>query len=758
MAGVERRSQSSRNAGLYRSTPCQNIAAIAADDSPWRSPTVDSGDPAHPKAKGDDDFKRTAPKNDVECIKYTTDVDGFRRLREANTHSPEKNSPNMKTCSSFDDNQTGGMETRINPRRGVVASKSAPSFGDNNQNHRSLSVWDRYNCDQLTIDEEENTGQDESRQESIEEYSPIVFSTPSTTGSFRRSSIPVRSHSRTSSASSDDNSSSLNFIPPTADNIGLNKHSVTPSSGQIAPRNLASQQRVDSSSAIGAKRCSSVTSQQLREAMDSGGGRPNVRKTLQRCKTTPSRLVNENYESFHRTSTAVPINTKQLRRQVSLDAPSSVRRPSKLPSRTASQPGSRSMSPSGKSTHLTPREHRVLFLRSMSARTGADSQSASASLLRASRIPLSQGHSRDGSPSRSSTPSEQFSLPLLSPRIFPAGSPWNLPLLSNRVLQTGTEMEQTLNDALAGTLSLQREEGASETSSVSSDISHLYSNSSLNPSEIIALISSASGSDRRQGLDSLQQLMKCNGYLNSSELKRVTEIFTRMFHDPNSKVFTAFLETLVDVIEVHGEEMNAWLYTCLSRLLAKLAGDVLGSVQTKIHKALQAICAGFSFESQLESIARFLAEHSLATNLRVKLAILDHLHEMTMMAEPYEFVASESCRQVALCVIQWTNEPKSLEIRKAAQNVTVALFNLNTPEFSAVLSKLPRSIQGCARRILHNHMHSVSEQMEPDIDVRMVPASEGGNHNDEVDDLSSEDYFSSLKKTAEDIQSLSIVT
>lgn len=72
--------------------------------------------------------------------------------------------------------------------------------------------------------------------------------------------------------------------------------------------------------------------------MDSGGSRPsNVRKTLQRCKTTPSRLVNENCESFHRTSTAVPINSKQLRRQVSLDAPSSVRRPSKLPSRTASQ-------------------------------------------------------------------------------------------------------------------------------------------------------------------------------------------------------------------------------------------------------------------------------------------------------------------------------------------------------------------------------------------------------------------------------------
>lgn len=59
---------------------------------------------------------------------------------------------------------------------------------------------------------------------------------------------------------------------------------------------------------------------------------------------------------------------------------------------------------------------------------------------------------------------------------------------------------------------------------------------------------------------------------------------------------------------------------------------------------------------------------------QVKLAILDHLHEMTMMAEPHEFVASESCRQVALCVIQWTNEPKSLEIRKVLSHDIIVIF------------------------------------------------------------------------------------
>lgn len=62
-----------------------------------------------------------------------------------------------------------------------------------------------------------------------------------------------------------------------------------------------------------------------------------------------------------------------------------------------------------------------------------------------------------------------------------------------------------------------------------------------------------------------------------------------MFYEPKSKVFSTFLETLVEVIEVHAEEMNDWLYACLSRLLIKLAADLLGSVQARIHKALEAI-------------------------------------------------------------------------------------------------------------------------------------------------------------------------
>lgn len=47
-----------------------------------------------------------------------------------------------------------------------------------------------------------------------------------------------------------------------------------------------------------------------------------------------------------------------------------------------------------------------------------------------------------------------------------------------------------------------------------------------------------------------------------------------------------FLETLVDFIVLHREDLQDWLFVLLTQLLKKMGADLLGSVQAKVQKAL----------------------------------------------------------------------------------------------------------------------------------------------------------------------------
>lgn len=54
-------------------------------------------------------------------------------------------------------------------------------------------------------------------------------------------------------------------------------------------------------------------------------------------------------------------------------------------------------------------------------------------------------------------------------------------------------------------------------------------------------------------------------------------------------MFSLFLETLVDLMGVHSQELHDWLYICLTRLINKMGSDMLGSVQAKVQRALEVV-------------------------------------------------------------------------------------------------------------------------------------------------------------------------
>ncbi|XP_071602826.1 CLIP-associating protein 1 isoform X30 [Heliangelus exortis] len=426
-----------------------------------------------------------------------------------------------------------------------------------------------------------------------------------------------------------------------------------------------------------------------------------------------------------------------------------------------SQPGSRSSSPGkllgssysglGAGTSRVPPVPSSSEKRSKIPRSQGCSRETSPNrigLARSSRIPrpsMSQGCSRDTSreSSRDTSPARGFP-PLASRRHsrstsalstadsvgqsdrFGLGQPGRMPASVNamRVLSTSTDLEAAVADALKKPVRRRYEpygmysddDANSDASSACSERSYGSRNGGIphylrqteDVAEVLNHCASSNWSERKEGLIGLQNLLKSQRTLSRVELKRLCEIFTRMFADPHSKVFSMFLETLVDFIIIHKDDLQDWLFVLLTQLLKKMGADLLGSVQAKVQKALDVTRDSFPFDQQFNILMRFIVDQTQTPNLKVKVAILKYIESLARQMDPTDFVNSSETRLAVSRIITWTTEPKSSDVRKAAQIVLISLFELNTPEFTMLLGALPKTFQDGATKLLHNHLKNSS--------------------------------------------------
>ncbi|KAK2525888.1 hypothetical protein Q9233_008521 [Columba guinea] len=377
-----------------------------------------------------------------------------------------------------------------------------------------------------------------------------------------------------------------------------------------------------------------------------------------------------------------------------------------------SQPGSRSSSP-GK-----------LLGSAYGGLSGGASrvQPVPSSAEKRSKIPRSQGCSRETSPNRIGL--DRFGL----------GQPGRMPASVNamRVLSTSTDLEAAVADALLLGDSRSKkkpvrrryepygmysdDDANSDASSACSERSYGSRNGGIphylrqteDVAEVLNHCASSNWSERKEGLIGLQNLLKSQRTLSRVELKRLCEIFTRMFADPHSKVFSMFLETLVDFIIIHKDDLQDWLFVLLTQLLKKMGADLLGSVQAKVQKALDVTRDSFPFDQQFNILMRFIVDQTQTPNLKVKVAILKYIESLARQMDPTDFVNSSETRLAVSRIITWTTEPKSSDVRKAAQVVLISLFELNTPEFTMLLGALPKTFQDGATKLLHNHLKNSS--------------------------------------------------
>ncbi|XP_070409064.1 CLIP-associating protein 1a isoform X20 [Nothobranchius furzeri] len=502
-----------------------------------------------------------------------------------------------------------------------------------------------------------------------------------------------------------------------------------------------------------------------------------------------------------------------------------------------SQPGSRSSSP-GKllgsgygripratvSVSNTPTDKRSRIPRSQGCSRETSPNRLGLARSRIPRPSMSQGCSRDTSreSSRDTSPARGFA-PLASRRHSRSTSALSTAdphsqsdryglihqarisasVNAMRVLNTGTEVEAAVADALLlGDSRNKRkplrrryespgmysdDDANSDASSACSERSYSSRNGGIphylrqteDVAEVLNHCASSNWSERKEGLLGLQNLLKSQRILSRVELKRLCEIFTRMFADPHSKVFSMFLETLVDFITVHREDLQDWLFVLLTQLLKKMGADLLGSVQAKVQKALDITRESFPFDQQFNILMRFIVDQTQTPNLKVKVAILKYIESLAQQMDPADFVNSSETRLAVSRIITWTTEPKSSDVRKAAQVVLISLFELNTPEFTMLLGALPKTFQDGATKLLHSHLknssNTSSNMGSPSNTIGRTPSrhtpsrtspltsptncSHGGLSPSmmeyDTENMNSEEIYSSLRGVTEAIQSFS---
>ncbi|KAH9362096.1 hypothetical protein HPB48_002074 [Haemaphysalis longicornis] len=230
---------------------------------------------------------------------------------------------------------------------------------------------------------------------------------------------------------------------------------------------------------------------------------------------------------------------------------------------------------------------------------------------------------------------------------------------------------------------------------------------------IVKHLSSIHWSDRKEGLLGLLSVRRSGRTLSLPDLKKVTDMFTKMFMDPHTKVFTPFLEALGELIHVHHSDLHSWLYVLLTRLFMKTGTDLLSSLQTKIQKILSIIRDSFPHAEQFQAVVRYITDPAQTPNIKVKITVLRYLMALLQAMDSGDMLVNTPETQSMIAkIFSWIRDQKSAELRRHSQEVIVSIFKLRPADMHVLLNKLDPENQTLAMNLIQSYMRARNDESE----------------------------------------------
>ncbi|GAA28694.2 CLIP-associating protein 1, partial [Clonorchis sinensis] len=186
-----------------------------------------------------------------------------------------------------------------------------------------------------------------------------------------------------------------------------------------------------------------------------------------------------------------------------------------------------------------------------------------------------------------------------------------------------------------------------------------------------------------------------------------------------TSVVSLFMDTLQFFIKEYNPLLRDWLYTLLIRLFNRQGSEAVGSYQKAIQETLFVVRSHFPLNLQFINCCRYIMDNAQAPNIKVKVCLLEYLKDLILMMSPDALNSpSQEVTSAIARIISWSGEPKSPEIRRMASRVVIKLYDLNSTSFAAISQGLPRAIKDRATEVLKAYQKTttgtgISSLMEP---------------------------------------------